>query len=152
MARDFTRKMERIYGRRVVDSIAKAEPIGSRHLLDVLVICPCTGNTLAKLVSGATDTTVIMAVKVHLRNGGSVAFCPATNDGLAASARNIGILLDKENVYLVPFRQDGPARKLTPLVADFSLVPVVIDTAPEGHQLQPVLFESQEAGQKTHCS
>ena len=104
-AHDFMREMERICGRRVVDSIAKAEPIGPRHLLDVLVICPCTGNTLAKLANGVTDTTVTMAAKAHLRNGGPVVLCPATNDGLAASARNIGVLLDKKNVYFVPFRQ-----------------------------------------------
>ena len=101
-AHDFMREMERICGRRVVDSIAKAEPIGPRHLLDVLVICPCTGNTLAKLANGVTDTTVTMAAKAHLRNGGPVVICPATNDGLAASARNIGVLLDKKNVYFVP--------------------------------------------------
>ena len=75
-AHDFMREMERICGRRVVDSIAKAEPIGPRHLLDVLVICPCTGNTLAKLANGVTDTTVTMAAKAHLRNGGPVVLCP----------------------------------------------------------------------------
>ena len=107
-AHDFMREMERICGRRVVDSIAKAEPIGPRHLLDVLVICPCTGNTLAKLANGVTDTTVTMAAKAHLRNGGPVVICPATNDGLAASARNIGVLLDKKNVYFVPFPPGSP--------------------------------------------
>ena len=144
-AHDLMREMERICGRRVVDSIAKAEPIGPRHLLDVLVICPCTGNTLAKLANGVTDTTVTMAAKAHLRNGGPVVICPATNDGLAASARNIGVLLDKKNVYFVPFRQDDPARKPTSLVADFSLVPAAIDAALEGRQLQPVLLGPQEA-------
>ena len=106
-AHDFMREMERICGRRVVDSIAKAEP--------------------------------------HLRNGGPVVLCPATNDGLAASARNIGVLLDKKNVYFVPFRQDDPAKKPTSLVADFSLVPAAIDAALEGRQLQPVLLGPQEA-------
>ena len=144
-AHDFMREMERICGRRVVDSIAKAEPIGPRHLLDVLVICPCTGNTLAKLANGVTDTTVTMAAKAHLGNGGPVVLCPATNDGLAASARNIGVLLDKKNVYFVPFRQDDPAKKPTSLVADFSLVPAAIDAALEGRQLQPVLLGPQEA-------
>ena len=135
-AHDFMREMERICGRRVVDSIAKAEPIGPRHLLDVLVICPCTGNTLAKLANGVTDTTVTMAAKAHLRNAIMVK---------AASARNIGVLLDKKNVYFVPFRQDDPARKPTSLVADFSLVPAAIDAALEGRQLQPVLLGPQEA-------
>ena len=111
----------------------------------MLVVCPCTGNTLAKLAHGVTDTAVTMAAKAHLRNGGPVVLCPATNDGLAASARNIGVLLDKKNVYFVPFRQDDPARKPTSLVADFSLVPAAIDAALEGRQLQPVLLGPQEA-------
>ena len=96
-------------------------------------------------VDGVTDTTVTMAAKAHLRNGGPVVLCPATNDGLAASARNIGVLLDKKNVYFVPFRQDDPAKKPTSLVADFSLVPAAIDAALEGRQLQPVLLGPQEA-------
>lgn len=144
-AHDHMREMERICDRRVIDSIPKAEPIGPKHLLDVLLVCPCTGNTLAKLANGVTDTTVTMAAKAHLRNGGPVVLCPATNDGLAASARNIGVLLDKKNVYFVPFRQDDPAKKPTSLVADFSLVPAAIDAALEGRQLQPVLLGPQEA-------
>ena len=139
--------LERVQSRYgdVLPIVSKAEPIGPRHLLDVLVICPCTGNTLAKLANGVTDTTVTMAAKAHLRNGGPVVLCPATNDGLAASARNIGVLLDKKNVYFVPFRQDDPAKKPTSLVADFSLVPAAIDAALEGRQLQPVLLGPQEA-------
>ena len=104
-------EMERICGKPVIDSIAKAEPIGPKGLLDVLVICPCTGNTLAKLANGITDTAVTMAAKAHLRNGRPVVLCPATNDGLAASAKNIGLLLDKKNLYFVPFRQDDPVKK-----------------------------------------
>ena len=142
---DFLQAATEICGHGVIDSIRAAEPIGPKQLLDVLVICPCTGNTLAKLANGVTDTTVTMAAKAHLRNGGPVVLCPATNDGLAASARNIGVLLDKKNVYFVPFRQDDPARKPTSLVADFSLVPAAIDAALEGRQLQPVLLGPQEA-------
>ena len=139
-AHDFLAEMERICGKPVIDSIARAEPIGPKGLLDVLVICPCTGNTLAKLANGITDTAVTMAAKAHLRNGRPVVLCPATNDGLAASARNIGALLDKKNVYFVPFRQDDPAKKPTSLVADFSKVEDAVDAALAGKQLQPVLL------------
>ncbi len=135
-------ELERICGRQVVDTIPKAEPIGPKSLLDVLVVCPCTGNTLAKLANGVTDTTVTMAAKSHLRNGRPLVLCPATNDGLSGSARNIGALLDKKNVYFVPFRQDDPAGKPTSLVADFSLVPDAVQAALEGRQLQPVLLGS----------
>lgn len=139
-AHDHLREMERICGTRIIDSIAKAEPIGPRGLLDVLVVCPCTGNTLGKLACGITDTAVTMAAKAHLRCGGPVVLAVATNDGLAASAKNIGALLDKKHVYFVPFRQDDPAEKPTSLVADFSLVPETIDAALRGEQLQPVLL------------
>lgn len=139
-AHEYMREMERICDKRVIDSIPKAEPIGPKHLLDVLVICPCTGNTLAKLANGITDTTVTMAAKAHLRNGAPVVICMATNDGLAASARNIGTLLDKKHVYFVPFGQDDPAEKPTSLVADFSQVCDTIDAALRGEQLQPLLL------------
>ena len=139
-ARGFMTEMERICGKPVIDSIAKVEPIGPKGLLDVLVICPCTGNTLAKLANGITDTAVTMAAKAHLRNGRPVVLCTATNDGLAASAKNIGLLLDKKNLYFVPFRQDDPVKKPTSLVADFSKVEDAVDAALAGKQLQPVLL------------
>lgn len=139
-ARGFMTEMERICGKPVIDSIAKVEPIGPKGLLDVLVICPCTGNTLAKLANGITDTAVTMAAKAHLRNGRPVVLCPATNDGLAASAKNIGLLLDKKSLYFVPFRQDDPVKKPTSLVADFSKVEDAVDAALAGKQLQPVLL------------
>ena len=139
-AHDFMREMERICGRRVVDSIAKAEPIGPRHLLDVLVICPCTGNTLAKLAAGVTDSSVTMAAKAHLRNGRPLVIAVATNDGLAGSAKNIGALMDKKNVYFVPFRQDDPVGKPTSLVADMTKVTETVTAALRGEQLQPLLL------------
>ena len=138
-AHEFMREMERICDKRVIDTLVKAEPIGPKKLLDVLVICPCTGNTLAKLANGVTDTSVTMAAKAHLRNGRPLVICPATNDGLAASARNIGTLLDRKHVYFVPFRQDDPAGKPTSLVADFSRVADAAQAALEGWQLQPLL-------------
>ena len=141
-AHEFMREMERICDKRVIDTMVKAEPIGPKKLLDVLVICPCTGNTLAKLAGGITDSTVTLAAKAHLRNDRPLVLCPATNDALAASAKNIGALLDKKNVYFVPFRQDDPQGKPTSVVADFSLVPDAIAAALEGRQLQPLLLGS----------
>ena len=138
-AADFVAEMERICGKRVVDSVVKAEPIGPKKLLDVLVICPCTGNTLAKLAAGITDSSVTMAAKAHLRNGRPLVLAVATNDGLAGAARNIGTLLDKKHVYFVPFGQDDAAHKPTSLVADFDRVPETIDAALCERQIQPVL-------------
>ena len=142
-AHDLMREMERICDHRVISTVKGAEPIGPQKLLDLLIICPCTGNTLGKLAAGVTDTAVTMAAKAHLRNGRPLVLCPATNDGLAASARNIGALLDKKNVYFVPFRQDDPVKKPTSLVADFSKVEDTIDAALAGRQLQPLLLGSQ---------
>lgn len=139
-AHDFMREMERICDRRVIDTIVKAEPIGPKKLLDALVICPCTGNTLGKLASGIADSTVTLAAKAHLRNGRPLILAVSTNDGLASSAKSIGILLDKKHVYFVPFRQDDPAGKPTSLVADFTLVPDTVAAALEGRQIQPMLL------------
>ena len=139
-ARGLRAELERICGRQVVDTIPKAEPIGPKSLLDVLVICPCTGNTLAKLAHGVTDTSVTMAAKAHLRNGRPLVVAVATNDGLSAAAPNIGTLLARKNVYFVPFGQDDCRGKPTSLVADFSLVPQTIQAALEGKQLQPLLL------------
>ena len=139
-AHDFMREMERICGRRVVDSIAKAEPIGPRHLLDVLVIAPCTGNTLAKWANGIADTSVTMAAKAHLRNGRPVVVAVSTNDGLGGAARNIGELLCRKHYYFVPFRQDDPVGKPTSLVADMTKVTETVTAALRGEQLQPLLL------------
>lgn len=139
-AHDFMREMERICGRRVIATVKDAEPIGPKKLLDILVVCPCTGNTMAKLANGVTDTSVTMAVKAHLRGGGPVVIAPATNDGLMGSAANIGALLARKNIYFVPFGQDDCKGKPTSLVADFSLVPDAVAAAVRGEQLQPVLL------------
>ena len=142
-AHDFMREMERLCDRRVIDSVAGAEPIGPKGLLDVLVICPCTGNTLAKLAHGVTDSSVTMAAKAHLRNGKPLVLALATNDGLAGSAPNLGTMLGRKNVYFVPFGQDDYAGKPTSLVADFTRVPETIETACRGEQLQPVLLGAE---------
>ncbi len=139
-ASDFLEQMERICGRGVIATVKDAEPIGPKKLLDVLVICPCTGNTLGKLANGVTDTAVTMAAKAHLRNGRPLVLAIASNDGLAAAAPNLGTLLGRKNVYFVPFGQDDPAGKPTSLVADFSLIPGAVAAALEGRQLQPVLL------------
>jgi len=143
-AHDHMREMERICGRRVISTIREAEPIGPKKLLDVLVIAPCTGNTLAKLAAGVTDTTVTMAAKAHLRNGGPVVLAPSTNDGLGVSLRNLGDLMCRKHIYVVPFRQDDPAGKPASLVADMSLIPQAVALALEGKQLQPVVLGALE--------
>lgn len=142
-AHDFMREMERICDRRVIATVAEAEPIGPKGLLDVLVICPCTGNTLAKLAHGVTDSSVTMAAKAHLRNGRPLVIAVSTNDGLTGSAPNLGALLGRKNVYLVPFGQDDCRSKPASLVADFALVPDTIEAACRGEQVQPLLLGSR---------
>ena len=139
-AHEFLREMERICDRRVIDSIPKAEPIGPQKLLDVLVIAPCTGSTLARLANGFSDTAVTMAAKAMWRNGRPVVIAVSTNDGLGASAKNIGLLMEKKHVFFVPYRQDDPVGKPTSLVADFSRINDAVDAALEGRQVQPVLL------------
>ena len=138
-AADFRTRIEEICGRSCITTVAQAEPIGPKKLLDALVICPCTGNTLAKLAHGVTDGTVTMAAKAHLRNGRPLVIAPSTNDGLSASAPNLGMLLGRKRVYFVPFGQDDCHGKPTSLVADFSLVADTLEAALRGEQLQPLL-------------
>lgn len=143
-AEGFKGRMEEICGKKVLTSIAEVEPIGPRKLLDVLVIAPCTGNTLAKLALGVTDSAVTMAAKAQLRNGRPVVVAVSTNDGLSVSLKNIGELLCRKNIYLVPFAQDDPIEKPNSLVADFELLPATIEAALLGEQLQPILEGSLE--------
>lgn len=139
-AEAFRRQAADIAGHGVVDSVREAEPIGPKGLLDVLVIAPCTGNTLAKLANGIADTSVTMAAKAHLRNGRPVVLAVSTNDGLGGAARNIGELLCRKHYYFVPFRQDDPQGKPTSLVADMDQVTATITAALQGKQLQPLLL------------
>ena len=145
-AHEFLRDMERICDKRVIDTIPKAEPIGPKKLLDVLIIAPCTGSTLARLAGGLSDTAVTMAAKAMWRNGRPVVVAVSTNDGLAGSAKNIAALLDKKHVYFVPFRQDDPEGKPTSLVADFTKINDTVDAALQGRQLQPLLLGPGGAG------
>ena len=138
-AHDLMREMERICDHRVISTVKAAEPIGPQKLLDLLILCPCTGNTLGKLAAGVTDSSVTMAAKAHLRNGRPLLIAPSTNDGLSASAAAIGALLARKYIYFVPFGQDDPLHKPTSLVADFTLVPAAAQAALEGYQLQPLL-------------
>ena len=128
-------------GHKVVTTIAEAEPLGPKTPLDALLIAPCTGNTLAKLSHGITDTAVTMAAKAHLRNGRPVIVALSTNDGLSGSAENIARLLNRKHFYFVPFRQDDPAKKPRSLQADFSLLEETVRAALQGRQLQPILKE-----------
>ena len=141
-AHDLMREMERICDRRVISSLREAEPIGPKKLLDLLIICPCTGNTLGKLAAGVTDSSVTMAAKAHLRNERPVLIAPSTNDGLSASAASIGALLPRKYIYFVPFGQDDFEHKPASLVADFSQVADAAQAALEGRQLQPLLLRA----------
>ena len=133
-------RLRELTGREPLMDIPSVEPIGPKGLLDVLVIAPATGNTLAKLAAGITDTAVTMAAKAHLRNGRPVAIAVASNDGLSAGAKNIGELLVRKNYYFVTFGQDSAILKPCALIADFTLLPQTIDAALRGEQLQPVLL------------
>lgn len=138
-AAEFLERAERICGRPVIQTIAGAEPIGPKKLLDMLVIAPCTGNTLAKLSRSIADTPVTMAAKSHLRNGRPVLVAVSTNDGLAGAAENIGRLMARKHYYFIPYGQDDPEKKPTSLVAHFELIPQAVELATQGMQMQPLL-------------
>ena len=139
-AADWAAQAEEICGEKVIHTIAQAEPIGPKKLLDLLILAPCTGNTLARLVHGLTDTPATMAVKSHLRGERPVVLAVSTNDGLSGSAANLGTLLNRRHYYFVPLRRDAPHSKPRSLVADMTLIPAVIDAAMNGRQLQPILL------------
>lgn len=136
----FRAELEAFCGREAVDTIVKAEPLGTAQRLDALLVAPCTGSTLAKLARGVTDTAVTMACTAHLRNGAPLILAISTNDGLSGSAESIAALLQRKNVYFVPFRQDAPHQKPFSLQSDFDLLGETIKAAMEGRQLQPVLL------------
>ena len=140
-ATEHIKRLMLLSGRKVVTTIAEAEPLGPAQPMDALLIAPCTGNTLAKLSHGITDTAVTMAAKAHLRNGRPVIIALSTNDGLSGSAENIARLLNRKHFYFVPFRQDDPVKKPRSLQADFSLLEETVLAALQGRQLQPILKE-----------
>ncbi len=138
-AGDFLARAEELTGRPPLRSIEEAEHIGPSAMFDVLVIMPCTGNTIAKLANGITDSPVLMAAKAHLRNERPLVLCIASNDALGMNMKNIGLLMNTKNIYFVPFSQDDPEKKPNSLVAHFELLADTIERALEGRQLQPVL-------------
>ena len=140
-ATEHIKRLMLLSGKRVVTTIAEAEPLGPASPMDALLIAPCTGNTLAKLAHGITDTSVTMAAKAHLRNGRPLIIALSTNDGLSGSAENIARLLNRKHVFFVPSRQDDPIKKPRSLQADLGLLGETVHSALQGRQLQPILKE-----------
>ena len=138
-AADFMEKAEQITGTKPLLTISQAEPIGPKSLLDLLIILPCTGNTMAKLANGITDTPVLMAAKAHLRNEKPLLISISTNDALGMNMKNIGLLLNAKNIYFVPFGQDAPEKKPNSMVAKTEFVIPAAEAALEGKQYQPVI-------------
>lgn len=139
-AEGFVREISDICGKAPVTTIADAEPLGPKTPLDALIICPCTGNTLAKLASGITDTPVTMAAKAHMRQSRPLLIALASNDAMSANLKNIAALLEKKNVFFVPAVQDDPEKKPHSLVADFTLVPECLELALSGKQKRPLFL------------
>ncbi|MCK9478831.1 MAG: dipicolinate synthase subunit B [Firmicutes bacterium] len=133
-------RVEDITGGKIIHTISDAEPIGPKRMLDILVVAPCTGNTLSKLANGINDSTVTMATKAHLRNLKPVVIAVSTNDGLGANAKNLALLHASKNIYLVPYRQDDHDKKPNSLVAKIDLLIPALSAALLGEQLQPVLI------------
>lgn len=138
-AQDFVDEARNITGVEPMMTIGQAEPIGPKNLLDILVILPCTGNTIAKLANGITDTPVLMAAKAHLRNEKPLLISISTNDALGMNMRNIGLLMNAKHIYFVPFGQDNPAKKPNSMIAHTELLIPSLEAALEGIQYQPVI-------------
>lgn len=139
-AKDFIDKIENITGKNIIHTIQDAEPIGPKHLTDIMLIAPCSGNTIAKLANGIIDSPALMAAKSHLRNNNPLVIAISTNDGLSGSAENIGKLLNRNNYYFVPFRQDNPITKPRSLVFDPNSIVKTLELALDCEQIQPILL------------
>ena len=137
-AQDFFDEVVKITGKRPICDLVNAEPLGTKEKLDLIVVCPCTGNTLSKLANGITDTPVTLAVKAHLRNCRPVLIALSSNDALGANAKNLGHLFNTKNVYFVPMGQDAPEIKTKSLIAEFSCVKHAVELALSGKQAEPV--------------
>ncbi len=131
--------LKEMTGKDIIASVKEAEPIGPASFIDVLVIAPCTGNTLGKIANGITDSSVTMAAKAHLRNGKPVVIGVSSNDGLSANAKNLGLLLNTKNIYFVPFGQDDPIKKPSSVLFQPERLVDTVSSALKGNQLQPVL-------------
>lgn len=138
-AKDFVKKAEEMTGNKPMMTIPEAEPIGPGSLLDILVVFPCTGNTIAKLANGITDTPVLMAAKAHLRNNKPLLISISTNDALGINMKNIGLLLNAKNIYFIPFGQDNPKTKPNSMIAHTELLIPALEAALEGRQYQPII-------------
>lgn len=139
-AEDWKEKIEKLTGKDIISTIEDAEPIGPKAYLDIIIIAPCTGNTMAKLANAITDTPVAMAWKAHLRNNKPAVIGISTNDGLGINAKNLGLLLNMQNVYFVPFGQDDPINKSNSLIAEYEMIIPTIEKALKGEQIQPILI------------
>lgn len=137
---EFIEKIENMTEQKIIHTIQDAEPIGPKHLTDIMIIAPCSGNTIAKLANGITDTPALMAAKSHLRNNNPIVIAISTNDGLSGSAENIGKLLNRNNYFFVPFRQDNPITKPRSLVFDPKYIIPTLEKALEKEQVQPILI------------
>lgn len=138
-SKDFVEMLESTTKNKVISSIVEAEPIGPKNILDILIICPCTGNTLAKIANGITDSTILMAIKSHIRGNKPVVIGVSTNDGLGATLENIGKVINTKNFYFIPFSQDDPLNKPKSLVLNYSYILDTIKEALENRQIQPVI-------------
>ena len=139
-AEDFIKEIEEITGKEIIHTIQEAEPIGPKHLTDIIIVAPASGNTIAKLAHDIIDTPAVMAVKSHLRNNLPVVIGVSTNNALSGNAENIGKLLNRKNYYFVPFRQDNPITKPRSIVFDFEYLIKTIEHALDNEQIQPVLL------------
>lgn len=138
--KDLKKTITELTGHEIINSIVGAEPIGPQKLLDIVVVAPATGNTIAKMANGITDTPALMAIKAQLRNQRPVVIAISTNDALSVNARNIGMLLNMKNIYFVPFRQDNPSEKANSVVACMNLITDTVIHALQGRQIQPLLL------------
>lgn len=138
-SREFRERIEKICEKKAIDAIETAEPIGPSAYLDLLVIMPCTGNTIAKLTYGITDSPVLMAAKAHLRNEKPLVLAISTNDALSTNFKNIGMLMNTKNIFFVPFSQDSPEKKHNSMIARLDYLVPTCEAALEGKQLQPVI-------------
>ena len=139
-AEDFRNQIKEITGKEIIHTIQGAEPIGPKKMTDIMIIAPTTGNTIAKLTNGITDTPVTMSAKSHLRNENPLIIAVSTNDALSGSAQNIGILLNRRNYYFVPFKQDNPITKPRSMVFDETYIIKTIEYALKKEQIEPIML------------
>ena len=139
-SKDFIKKIEEITNTKIINTFVEAEPLGQKKIIDILVIAPCTGNTISKLANGITDTPVLLAAKSNLRNDNNIVIGICTNDGLSSNAENIGKLLNRKHYYFIPFKQDNPITKPRSLAFDLTYLIPTIEYALNNEQIQPILL------------